>query len=272
MKPPESDRRSFLTAGAALSLGAVLPGPASAASDATVLAQAAGRPTPAAAAAAGRLTFHGSDVYHGLTIGTMRVDVSMLEGNAYRLLKTFDTAKDGRSDGAWFEGPTFKPGRYYLYAGGSAGSKLRVYEMADDMVNLRREIPVQTPPKFTEGPFMHFRNGVYFLSYSHGGWRDASYSVHYATSSTPVGPWRYRGAILTSDEHHKGPGHHSIFRGPAPDEWYIAYHRWNNATGNGPYHGQRQVAIEPLHHEFQTWIRPVKMTNYAPTLSHEKKS
>lgn len=158
-------------------------------------------------------------------------------------------------------------GRYYLYAGGSAGAKLRVFEMAENMVDLRREIPVETPPQFTEGPFMHFRKGVYYLSYSHGGWQDASYSVHYATSNTPVGPWRYRGAILTSDEHHKGPGHHSIFPGLGPDEWYIAYHRWNNVTGNGPYRGQqRQIAIEVLHHEFGTWIRPVQMTDYVPTL------
>lgn len=157
-------------------------------------------------------------------------------------------------------------GRYYLYAGGSAGAKLRVFEMSDDMVHLRREIPVATPPKFTEGPFMHYRDGVYYLSYSHGGWRDASYSVHYATSSSPTGPWRYRGAILESDERHKGPGHHSIFRGPGPDEWFIAYHRWNNAVGNGPYRGQRQIAIERLHHEYGTWIRPVRMTDYVPSL------
>jgi len=160
-------------------------------------------------------------------------------------------------------------GHYYLYAGGSAGAKLRVFEMADDMVNLRREIPVETPPQFTEGAFMHFRNGVYYLSYSHGGWRDSSYSVHYATSNTPTGPWRYRGAILTSDEHHKGPGHHSIFCVPGTDAWYIVYHRWNSATGNGPYRGQRQIAIDSLHHEDGTWIRPVRMTDHVPELPSE---
>lgn len=152
-------------------------------------------------------------------------------------------------------------GRYYLYAGGSAGAKLRVFEMADNMINFRREVTVKTPPKFTEGAFMHYRDGVYYLSYSHGGWRDPSYSVHYATSNSPTGPWRYRGAILTSDAHHKGPGHHSILQRPGTDDWYIVYHRWDNAPDTGPYRGQRQIAIEPLHHEYGTWIRPVKMTD-----------
>ena len=157
-----------------------------------------------------------------------------------------------------------KTNRSYFYAGGSAGAKLRVFEMADDMVTFRREITVQTPPKFTEGAFVHYRDGVYYLSYSHGGWRYRSYSVHYATSQTPLGPWRYRGAILTSDDLHKGPGHHSIFRGPGRDEWYIAYHRWNNAPGDGPYRGQRETAIDVLLHEHGTWIKPVRMTDFVP--------
>jgi beta-xylosidase len=160
-----------------------------------------------------------------------------------------------------------KTNRYYFYAGGSAGAKLRIFEMADDMVSFRREITVETPPKFTEGPFVHERDGVYYLSYSHGGWRDRSYSVHYATSSTPVGPWRYRGAILESNDRHKGPGHHSVIPGPGPDEWFIVYHRWNDREGNGPYRGQRETAIDVLHHENGPWIRPIVMTDEAPKLS-----
>ena len=67
--------------------------------------------------------------------------------------------------------------KFYLYAGGSAGAKLRVFELDDAMVGLRKEIAVETPPKFTEGAFMHFKDGIYHFTYSHGGWRDATYSV-----------------------------------------------------------------------------------------------
>ncbi|HEY0865881.1 MAG TPA: family 43 glycosylhydrolase [Fimbriimonas sp.] len=160
-----------------------------------------------------------------------------------------------------------KSGRYFLYAGGSAGAKLRIFELDDTMMRMQREIPVETPPKFTEGAFVHYRKGVYYLTYSHGGWRTSGYSGHYATSATPVGPWRYRGSFLTSSERHKGPGHHSVFRGPGEDEWYIAYHRWNDAQGDGPYQGSRQIAIDRLVHEHGTWLRSVQMTDSVPVFA-----
>jgi len=107
MKILVPSRRDFLAASSALSMGAVLSGCASAQT-------AAGAPAPATAAPPGRLTFHGIDTYHGATIGTLRVDISMLEGGVYKLVKSFDTVKNGRSDGALFEGATFKPGRYEM--------------------------------------------------------------------------------------------------------------------------------------------------------------
>ncbi len=159
-----------------------------------------------------------------------------------------------------------KSGKYFFYAGGSAGATLRTFEMNPDMVSFAREIPTQTPPRFTEGPFVHYRKGMYYLTYSHGWWRGSSYSVHYATSDSPVGPWRYRGAILTSDSKHKGPGHHSVFQVPGKEEWYIGYHRWNDVEGNGPYQGGRKIAFEPFVHESDGWIRGIPMTEQAPLL------
>lgn len=153
-----------------------------------------------------------------------------------------------------------KSGRAYLYAGGSAGAKLRIFELRPDLVALEREIPVETPPKFTEGAFMHERNGRYYLSYSHGGWQRSSYSVHYATADSPTGPWQYRGAILASDATRKGPGHHSFARKPGTDEWLIVYHRWENQTGDGPYKGSREVCFDRLEYDEQGLIRPVVMT------------
>ena len=54
---------------------------------------------------------------------------------------------------------------------GSAGAKLRVFELNPDLVSFAREVPVETPPQFTEGVFMHVRDGRYYLSYSHGSWQ-----------------------------------------------------------------------------------------------------
>jgi beta-xylosidase len=153
-----------------------------------------------------------------------------------------------------------KSGSSYLYAGGSAGSKLRIFELNPDMVSFRREIPVETPTNFTEGVYMHYRGGKYYLSYSHGSWQRSSYSVHYAMGDTPIGPWTYRGALLTSDETHKGPGHHAFFQSPVTGEWLIAYHRWENQSGDGPYRGSRQVCIDRVKYDSQGLILPIVMT------------
>ncbi len=161
-----------------------------------------------------------------------------------------------------------KDGRAYLYAGGSAGATLRVWELTPEMTHLAREVRVTTPPRFTEGAFMHERDGTYYLSYSHGRFNGPDYSVHYATAPSPVGPWRYRGAILSSDATHKGPGHHSFVRGPR-GEWLIVYHRWERPVGRAPYTGERQVAIDRVRYAADGRIERVRMTDgaAAPTLA-----
>lgn len=155
-----------------------------------------------------------------------------------------------------------RSGHSYLYAGGSAGAKLRVWQLGADMTSLAREIRVATPPLFTEGAFMHRRNGTYYLSYSHGHWNGPDYSVHYATAPTPTGPWRYRGVILKSDERHQGPGHHSFVRTPTGDE-LIVYHRWEQPPGTFPLRGERQIAIDRVRYLRDGGIAPVSMTDRA---------
>ncbi len=116
MNTQRLDRRKFLAVGAAWSAAAAMPARAAAPGGSVLLAQDPARPIVPAAAAMppGRLTFHGIDTFHGATIGTLKVDVAMLEGGSYRPVKSFNTATNGRSDGSVFEGPTFKPGRYEL--------------------------------------------------------------------------------------------------------------------------------------------------------------
>ena len=99
----ELSRRDFLAATLAAGAVQLLPQPAT----------AADAPT-AASATGGRLTFHGIDTHHGATIETLRADLSILEGDRYRLIRSFDTLKGGRSDGALLEGATFAKGRYEI--------------------------------------------------------------------------------------------------------------------------------------------------------------
>jgi beta-xylosidase len=156
----------------------------------------------------------------------------------------------------------------YLYAGGSAGATLRVWELNPDMIGIAREVKVDQPPMFTEGAFMHERGGIYYLSYSHGRWNGPDYAAHYATAPSPTGPWTYRGAILTSDARHQGPGHHSFVQDPAGG-WLIVYHRWESPPADAPLKGERQVAIERVRYAADGTILPIVMTDgdAAPTLS-----
>ncbi|MCW1922474.1 family 43 glycosylhydrolase [Luteolibacter arcticus] len=159
-----------------------------------------------------------------------------------------------------FTDPSFG-GKSWFYAGGSAGAKLRVFEMADDMVSFKREVNVEQPQHFTEGAFMHLRGKIYYLSYSDGKWNDSSYSVHYATAPSPTGPWSYRGKILGSDDKHQGPGHHSFVENPATKEWFIIYHRWETTRKDPPFRGGRKIAVEKVEYDNKGLIQPIKMTD-----------
>jgi len=147
----------------------------------------------------------------------------------------------------------------YLYAGGSAGAKLRIWKLKPDMVTIDQEVPVETPMNFTEGAFMHYRKGIYYLSYSAGQWNMSNYQVHYAVALSPTGPWKYGGPLLTGDTRYKGPGHHSFFEDPKDGNWYIVYHRWEGQAGNGPYGGSRRVAIQPITYRDNGAIETIRM-------------
>lgn len=148
-----------------------------------------------------------------------------------------------------------------LYCGGSAGAKLRVFELDSSLTRVAREIPVENPPQFTEGAFIHERNGVFYLSYSHGNYRDASYSVHYCTATSPTGPWIYEGVLLRSDSRHLGPGHHAIVQHPETKDWLLFYHRWNDAARTGKIPPARSVCVDRLEYDAAGKIQPVRMSN-----------
>lgn len=152
-------------------------------------------------------------------------------------------------------------GKIFLYCGGSAGAKLKVFELNDDCISIKQECSVDTPEYFTEAPFMHERDKTYYLSYSHGVWNSDTYSVHFATSSSPTGPWKYQGEILKTDKRHAGPGHHSFAKDPSTGRWYIIYHRWNNAKLNNKMPDVRSVSIEAVEYDKNGIILPIVMTD-----------
>ena len=115
-------------------------------------------------------------------------------------------------------------GKAYLYYGG--WKHAIVVELGEDMISTVGEFQEITPELYVEGPFMVKRNGEYYFMWSEGSWGDASYSVAYARSNSPLGPFVRHGKVLESDPKvGNSAGHHSVLQIPGTDDWIIAYHR-----------------------------------------------
>ena len=133
---------------------------------------------------------------------------------------------------------------------------------ADEFFTDKRLIPNTELKDIFEAPFIFKRNGVYYFTYSSGSCHTDTYRVQYATSKTgPMGPFEYKGEILTTneDETVHGPGHHSVIE--KDDKYYIVYHRHNNPKS---IHGfNRQVCIDEIHFDEDGNILPIVPTHNA---------
>jgi beta-xylosidase len=116
-----------------------------------------------------------------------------------------------------------------------------------------------TPENYVEGPFMFRHRDKYYFMWSEGGWTGPDYSVAYAISDSPFGPFKRVGKILQQDPKvATGAGHHSVIHSPKSDQWYIIYHRrpLDQTDGNS-----RVVCIDQMFFDENGLIKPVVITN-----------
>ncbi|MER8225996.1 family 43 glycosylhydrolase [Streptomyces sp. NPDC094143] len=151
-------------------------------------------------------------------------------------------------------------GQAYMYYGG--WHHANVVKLNPDMTSLGtfpdgttyKEI---TPENYTEGSFMFKRNGRYYFMWSEGGWTGPDYSVSYAMSESPTGPFRKIDKVLAQDPAvARGSGHNSVVNVPGTDIWYIVYHRRPLGETDGNH---RQLAYDRLHFNADGTIRRVEM-------------
>ncbi len=115
-----------------------------------------------------------------------------------------------------------------------------------------------TPAGYVEGPFMFRRDGRYYFMWSEGGWTGPDYSVAYAIADSPLGPFERIGKILQQDpEIATGAGHHSVFKAPGTDDWYIVYHRRPKGETDRDH---RVVCIDRMEFDGEGRIKPVVIT------------
>jgi arabinan endo-1,5-alpha-L-arabinosidase len=126
-------------------------------------------------------------------------------------------------------------GRWHLAWG--SGGDIVLRELAADLVSLapgsEQRLLLRgwsAEPKLPyeegiEGPYLTERDGWWYLWYS--GDRTWTYPPHYAVmvarSRSPEGPFERGGIVLGDGDRWLGPGHNSVVRDDAGDDW-IVYH------------------------------------------------
>lgn len=152
-------------------------------------------------------------------------------------------------------------GQYYMTYGG--WGHCNIVKLNKDFTGLEpfadgttyKEI---TPQGYVEGSFMFYKDGKYYFMWSEGGWTGPDYSVAYAVSTSPFGPFKRIGKILQQDSTvARGAGHHSIIHTPGTDKWFIVYHRRPLTETDGNH---RETCIDEMYFDKNGLIKPVKMT------------
>lgn len=151
--------------------------------------------------------------------------------------------------------------QFYMYYGG--WRHCNVVCLNPDLLSLEpfpdgeifKEI---TPEGYVEGPFVFKKDGRYYFMWSEGGWTGPNYSVAYAISESPTGPFERIGKILQQNpEVATGAGHHSVIHIPKTDDYYIVYHRRPLNTTN---RNHREVCIDRMSFNEDGTIQPVEIT------------
>ncbi|TGJ88510.1 hypothetical protein E0Z10_g258 [Xylaria hypoxylon] len=167
------------------------------------------------------------------------------------------TSNQAIDPGTFFDPET---GKYYLYWGN--GRSPLAAELSDDMLSIKTSTLFAPTglTDFREGSFMVYRKGLYHLTYSIDDTRSENYRIGYATATSALGPFTYRGVILQKDVSQGilATGHNSIVNVPGTDDWYIAYHRFGIPDGNGT---MRETTIDRMYFDEDTgFIVPVVPT------------
>lgn len=114
---------------------------------------------------------------------------------------------------------------------------------------------------YTEGSFVYYRKGRYYLMYSGGKCGAVTYNIRYAVSDNIWGPYEDapNNPILdkNNERHVYGPGHHSVIE--VDGQTYIAYHRQD--FYNHPTCSERQLCIDKLEFNDNGGIKKVIPTH-----------
>ena len=142
-------------------------------------------------------------------------------------------------------------GKAYMYYGGAA--RCLGCEMNDDMISIKNEpVEMEGLEDFHEATWVFRRGDIYYLTYSDN--LPGKNRLRYATSSSPLGPWTYRGIYLEPTDCDTSHGSVVEFKG----QWYQFYHNCNiSRQGN-----LRSVCADKLFFDENGLIKMIEQTKH----------
>ncbi|WP_230480795.1 glycoside hydrolase family 43 protein [Sphingomonas sp. Leaf21] len=139
-----------------------------------------------------------------------------------------------------------------------------IAKLKPNMIEIDGPITEITPPHFEEGPWLHKRGKLYYLTYaSLDRTTQRDEHISYATAPSPKGPWTYRG-LLTGSGKYSFTIHPGIadFKGKS----YLFLHNANLAIGDqSGAIGRRAVTVERLYYNPDGTMKPVVQTEAGVT-------
>ena len=139
-------------------------------------------------------------------------------------------------------------GQAYLFWGNTT---LHYVKLKENMTELDGNIKEVDLPNFTEAPWIHKRNGWYYLSYASG----FPEKIVYAMSKNIEGPWQFKG-ILNELAGNSNTNHQAIINFKGND--YFIYHNGGINPNGGSF--RRSVCIDRLYYNADGTMRRVIMS------------
>ncbi|MDE7364116.1 MAG: family 43 glycosylhydrolase [Ruminococcus sp.] len=160
-------------------------------------------------------------------------------------------------------------GQAYLYFG---NPQLYYVKLNDDMISYSGEIQKvdmsqgfgkstdsesRTGALYTEGPWFYKRKDLYYMLYAAEGIPE---NISYSTSTSPTGPWTYKGVIMPKGESGAAFTNHcgvADYKGHS----YFFYHNQRLPGGGG---FNRSVAVEEFSYNSDGTFPTIKMSEGGP--------
>lgn len=140
-------------------------------------------------------------------------------------------------------------GQAYLFWGNTT---LHYIKLKENMIEADGFMQTINLPHFTEAPWVHKRNGWYYLSYAY----EFPEKIAYAMSRKITGPWEYKG-FLNEIAGNSNTNHQAIIEFKGKN--YFIYHNGALAADAGSFH--RSVCIDELFYNKDGTIKRIIMTS-----------